>query len=308
LNAILKNVNDHNQELLKQEEEAAHAKKREQEERSREDMRRRRRDEKQSEKEGRSKEDRGYVRNRSRDRGRERSRSNDRDRNRDRKSRKDKGRERSRERSTSRERSGERSRRKLRDTENVNEYCADTQDQSLGNQSSSRARSPYRDDSPTLDVRKSQLSTKDKSTRKRSRSSSPLDSDPESTSRRKKKSSKAKSKSEIVSSEDFDTNPSSVSNSSKMDKYFSATYDPRLDVSLDDLTDKKTGFIAEGAYDEWDRMLTLLKERKLEREERKWEERMEKEKVKVKSGKDDSSGWGKKGSVREWDVGKVDPF
>ena len=49
---------------------------------------------------------------------------------------------------------------------------------------------------------------------------------------------------------------------SKMDKYFSSSYNPALDVSIQDLTDPNTGLIAEGNFDEWDKMLSILKKRK----------------------------------------------
>lgn len=52
---------------------------------------------------------------------------------------------------------------------------------------------------------------------------------------------------------------------SKMDKYFTADYDPRLDVSLDNLTDPSTGLIGEGNFDEWSAMLDLLKTRRQEK-------------------------------------------
>jgi hypothetical protein len=47
-----------------------------------------------------------------------------------------------------------------------------------------------------------------------------------------------------------------------MDKYFSPTYDPRLDYTLTDVTDPSTGLIAEGAFDGWDRMLETVRARK----------------------------------------------
>ena len=47
-----------------------------------------------------------------------------------------------------------------------------------------------------------------------------------------------------------------------MDKYFTESYNPALDVSVDDLTDPSTGLIAEGNFSEWDKMLHILKKRK----------------------------------------------
>lgn len=52
---------------------------------------------------------------------------------------------------------------------------------------------------------------------------------------------------------------------SKMDKYFTQDYDPRLDVSLDTLTDPSTGLIGEGNFDEWSAMLDILKIRRQEK-------------------------------------------
>jgi hypothetical protein len=127
---------------------------------------------------------------------------------------------------------------------------------------------------------------------------------------------------------------------SKMDKYFSAGYDPRLDVSVADLTDPKTGFIAEGNFDEWAMMLDVLEARKGdrkvrelddrgERTKRKEEKRVKKENKKrrgyssspeigpapasTRAGNEDyGSGtsehtYAKKGSVRPWDAGKMPP-
>ena len=53
-----------------------------------------------------------------------------------------------------------------------------------------------------------------------------------------------------------------TASTSKMDRYFSSTYNPALDVSIQDLTDPKTGLIAEGNFDGWDKMLSVLKKRK----------------------------------------------
>ena len=80
-----------------------------------------------------------------------------------------------------------------------------------------------------------------------------------------------------------------------MDKYFSSTYDPRLDVSVADLTDTN-GFIGEGNFDEWSKMIEILKVRKeekgfreREREEQKLIEREKKrdEKKRKKKGVED---------------------
>ena len=72
-----------------------------------------------------------------------------------------------------------------------------------------------------------------------------------------------------------------------MDKYFSASYDPRLDVSVNDLTDASTGLIGEGNFDQWSQMIEILKIRKeeknfraAEREEAKREEKDKKRREK----------------------------
>lgn len=60
-----------------------------------------------------------------------------------------------------------------------------------------------------------------------------------------------------------------------MDKYFSPTYDPRLDYTLTDVTDSATGLIADGAFDGWDRMLETVKVRKEDKREREEREKAE---------------------------------
>jgi hypothetical protein len=109
-----------------------------------------------------------------------------------------------------------------------------------------------------------------------------------------------------------------------MDKYFEESYDPRLDVAP--LTVPKvpaTGLINNAEFEGWDAMLELIRIRKEDREEKKMMERLglTKEKTSSKSLKPISSAavserWGtegsnimeieysKRGSVREWDMGK----
>lgn len=58
-----------------------------------------------------------------------------------------------------------------------------------------------------------------------------------------------------------------------MDKYFDPKYDPRLDVSVSDLT-APNGLIADGGFDGWDRMLSVVRDRK---EDKKLREQREKE-------------------------------
>ncbi|EIN14254.1 hypothetical protein PUNSTDRAFT_123873 [Punctularia strigosozonata HHB-11173 SS5] len=121
---------------------------------------------------------------------------------------------------------------------------------------------------------------------------------------------------------------------SKMDRYFEAGYDPRLDTApLLSSTSKdgsldipKTGIIPDESFAGWDAMLELLKQRRQDKDEKKRMERLggTKERGKDKKGKKKiGAEWGKaglladesepnvmnmvykkKGAVREWDLGK----
>ncbi|KAJ7657975.1 hypothetical protein B0H17DRAFT_1213369 [Mycena rosella] len=110
---------------------------------------------------------------------------------------------------------------------------------------------------------------------------------------------------------------------SKMDKYFEASYDPRLDVApLTAPHVPATGLINNAEFAGWDAMLQLIQIRKDDREEKKMMERLGLVKDKTtKAYKPISSAavserWGgegsnimeieynKRGSVREWDMGK----
>ena len=100
---------------------------------------------------------------------------------------------------------------------------------------------------------------------------------------------------------------------SKMDKYFEDSYDPRLDVApLSVPQVPATGLINNADFEGWDAMLELLRVRREDKEERKRMERLglTKEKIKDKT-KCVSEAIGimdieykKRGSVREWDLGK----
>jgi hypothetical protein len=111
---------------------------------------------------------------------------------------------------------------------------------------------------------------------------------------------------------------------SKMDKYFEKSYDPRLDVAP--LTAPKvpaTGLIDNAEFEGWDAMLELIRLRREDKEEKKRLERLglgKTSKTSKNSGKSEAlsvndrwAGGGvnimeieykKKGSVREWDLGK----
>jgi hypothetical protein len=121
-----------------------------------------------------------------------------------------------------------------------------------------------------------------------------------------------------------------------MDKYFEASYDPRLDVApLAAPSIPATGLIDNAEFEGWDAMLELIKQRRMDKAERK---RLERLGLVEKSGKDKDkdrkkskskvaglgvagtlAGWSeggdglmdieykKRGSVRDWDLGKETP-
>ena len=120
---------------------------------------------------------------------------------------------------------------------------------------------------------------------------------------------------------------------SKMDKYFEASYDPRLDVApLAAPSIPSTGLLNNAEFEGWDAMLELIKQKRADKAERKRLERLGlveksggKEKKKGKSKVAELgvagtlAGWSeggdglmdieykKRGSVREWDLGKESP-
>jgi len=116
---------------------------------------------------------------------------------------------------------------------------------------------------------------------------------------------------------------------SKMDKYFSPTYDPRLDItplasSSSGLTIEvpATGLVDNAQFEGWDAMLELIRLRREDRAEKKRLDRMglgckdkdrdgrgKKGKGMVSAAAEDGRGimgieYKKKGAVREWDMGK----
>ncbi|KAI0066669.1 hypothetical protein BV25DRAFT_1988402 [Artomyces pyxidatus] len=117
---------------------------------------------------------------------------------------------------------------------------------------------------------------------------------------------------------------------SKMDKYFEESYDPRLDVApLAAPKVPATGLIDNAEFEGWDAMLELIRMRREDKEEKKRMERLglldkdkdkKGKKKKVESGlTGEMNGWSeggsnlmaieykKRGSVREWDMGKEVP-
>jgi len=102
---------------------------------------------------------------------------------------------------------------------------------------------------------------------------------------------------------DDDTSTARPVHSSKMDKYFDPAYDPALDYTpaLDN-----NAVVQEGAFDSWNTMLQLIRVRKEDKEAKK---RGEKEGLGVSSSSKRPPGltdivYKKRGSVREWDLGK----
>ena len=86
--------------------------------------------------------------------------------------------------------------------------------------------------------------------------------------------------------------------STKMDRYFDPNYDPTLDYQPSLKTDE---FVQEGAFDDWDTMLELVRARREDREERKRKERLG---ISISSDAAKGIVYKKRGSVREWDLGK----
>ncbi|KZT02224.1 uncharacterized protein LAESUDRAFT_752267 [Laetiporus sulphureus 93-53] len=108
---------------------------------------------------------------------------------------------------------------------------------------------------------------------------------------------------------------------SKMDKYFESSYDPRLDVApLPVPKVPATGLIDDADFAGWDAMLEVIRQRREYKAEKKMLERWgvgkDKDKKKKKGDDEVASRWSeggmeimnieykKRGSVREWDLGK----
>ncbi|OBZ68626.1 hypothetical protein A0H81_11474 [Grifola frondosa] len=108
-----------------------------------------------------------------------------------------------------------------------------------------------------------------------------------------------------------------------MDKYFESSYDPRLDVApLSVPTIPSTGLISDAEFEGWDAMLEIIRLRRQDKEDKKALERwgLGKDKSKDKKRKKSDEGepervsegglgimdieYKKRGSVREWDLGK----
>lgn len=110
---------------------------------------------------------------------------------------------------------------------------------------------------------------------------------------------------------------SPAAGSSKMDKYFEESYDPRLDVGpLSIPTVPTTGLIEGNEFERWEAMLDIIRQRREDKAERKRMERLGISKEKEKS-KGTSEAWtmsegvsvmdikyNKRGATREWDMGK----
>ena len=117
--------------------------------------------------------------------------------------------------------------------------------------------------------------------------------------------------------------------SSKMDKYFEESYDPRLDIGHMTIPEiPKTGLIDDLQFESWDAVLEVVRQRREDKAERKRLQRLgllpDKDKKEKKSKdktdkteKPSTDAWtmgtgtsimdiqySKKGAVREWDMGK----
>lgn len=114
-----------------------------------------------------------------------------------------------------------------------------------------------------------------------------------------------------------------------MDKYFDPAYDPMLDVETP-ATHSVNELIPDGAFEHWNVMLELVKQRKEDKERKRREKELskdEKKKKKKRKHKDDEDEeqederarrirlgleqptaldvkYIKRGAMREWDVGK----
>ncbi|PSS29790.1 hypothetical protein PHLCEN_2v2938 [Hermanssonia centrifuga] len=105
---------------------------------------------------------------------------------------------------------------------------------------------------------------------------------------------------------------------SKMDKYFESSYDPRFDVApLVPPSIPATGLISDAEFAGWDAMLEVIRQRREDKEDKKrlerWGVGKDKDKDKKKSKGTESTSeavdimaieYKKRGSVREWDLGK----
>ncbi|KAH8919093.1 hypothetical protein BT69DRAFT_1285144 [Atractiella rhizophila] len=291
LSAVIKGVQEHNEDLKAKEEEKERQKKKalrekERELREREWDRGKRREEERYSRDGRERE-------RRRDGSRDRSDSHKRRREEEEDSRSSKRKrhgsvdERSRdeEKGMAKERDLRKSRRDDSDEE--------------GHRFSRRRRSDDEDNSSrTKSRRHADEKEEDKLSKRRKHHDSGGEDSGSPTSIDRARRKREKKEKRLRSGEGYNT----PDLPSKMDKYFSSSYDPRLDINLDDLTDPTTGFVAEGAYATWDNMLELLKIRKEEKAEKKWKDKMG---VASSSGGDMMRAkYPKKGETREWDVGK----
>ncbi|KAG9087506.1 hypothetical protein FRC06_002511 [Ceratobasidium sp. 370] len=124
-------------------------------------------------------------------------------------------------------------------------------------------------------------------------------------------------------------NGNTPSYSSKMDKYFSPTYDPRLDVTQP--TVSKTGLLEGPQWDGWEEMLDVMRARAMDKEEKKRRAKEDREKSKFdKKRAKEKAGtsipiassasftpisevglmdmrYKKRGATKEWDLAKETP-
>ncbi|KAH9923686.1 uncharacterized protein B0H18DRAFT_878426 [Fomitopsis serialis] len=181
------------------------------------------------------------------------------------------------------------------------------------------------DDADIAQTRRSPTSRKtsatrdgDRRTKSRTRTPDADDTRNGSTSSRTMRSSMSPARSSPSPPSPLNSPPPLPPLPSKMDKYFESSYDPRLDVAPLALpTVPKTGLIDDADFAGWDAMLEVIRQRREYKAEKKILERwgVGKDKEK-KKGADTVASWSeggssvmdikykKKGSVREWDMGK----
>ncbi|KAI5119707.1 hypothetical protein M0805_001422 [Coniferiporia weirii] len=139
--------------------------------------------------------------------------------------------------------------------------------------------------------------------------------------RRHRRRASPKPSSSKASRKDKDAHSSSPKpTTSKMDKYFDASYDPRFDIGpLSVPTVPSAGLIDNAEFESWEAMLDIIRQRREDKAEQKRLERLGQLPDKDKGGKDrkPSEAWtmesgagimdikyNKRGAVREWDMGK----
>ncbi|KAG8715940.1 hypothetical protein FRC11_012559 [Ceratobasidium sp. 423] len=338
LSSLVKNVNDHNKVVLQAQAEAAEQVK---EARRHEEMkdRRRRAEEATDDRmrvqrlfsQGlRSPGDSWKDRSRRRDEGRSERRSRS-PRRRDRDSRTPSPRRRSRSprrrsRSPSRKHRSSRDERKSERRHRKRDRSLSEEDDRSSKRHSDRKRDSERSkrDDSDADVKRRSKKGKDRAGndyhRKGDSSLTPEPVGPTPASSSSKRSTRSPSPTHVGSSD-----PATYS--SKMDKYFSASYDPRLDVEQPSMN--ASGLLEGPQWEGWEGMLEVMRLRAQDKEEKKRREREDREKDKFDRKRAKEKGvsklsssivpesteevglmdmkYKKRGAVKEWDLAKETP-